>query len=337
MLANNKATALKYTKDPILICKSDKPSQQLFYVPDAALPALSIDNCDPMSLVSPEELFYLKKKYRAPQSLIKKIQKCYAENSDEIDIGDDISLEKKLFCKSLEDIILNKIKRTYRNESANFIPHYAREETGIKCFHTQVVGSSSVGKSWTTAECVKRNFKGASAIYVFSPTATKDKAWKDLKGTPGFAKKVKLINSNEVNTPIPLGELLGGSVLIIDDPDAVRQPAKQYITELQSEALFHGRHHTDTDGVGMTVFSICHDAWAVADKGLKSSNIESSRVICFPNLNRSIVTKYLSKRLHWSSKEIKEAYKFIRRNDRWMCIYSHCPNLLMTKHGCMLL
>ena len=145
MLANDRTIALKYTKEPILICKSDKPAEKVWYVPDAALPALSISNCDPMSLVSPEELFYLKKKYRAPMSLIKKIQKCYAENSDEIDIGDDISLEKKLFCKSLEDIILNKIKRTYRNESANFIPHYAREETGMKCFHTQGLSSVTSG------------------------------------------------------------------------------------------------------------------------------------------------------------------------------------------------
>ena len=337
MLSNDKSVALKYTKTPLLICKSEKPEESLYFVPDAALPALTLKNCDPMSLVSPEELFYLKKKYRAPQSLIKKIRMCYAENSDEIDIGDDVSLEKKLFCKNLEDIILNKIKRQYRNESANFFPHYPREETGTKCFHTQVVGSSSVGKSWTTAEILKRNFKEAGAIYIFSPTASKDKAWVGLKNTPGFGKKTKLINSNEVSTPIPLTELQGGSVLVIDDPDAVREPSKGFITALQAEALFHGRHHTDKDGCGMTVFSICHDAWAVGDRGLKSSNIESSRVICFPNLNRSIVTKYLSKRLHWSAKEIRNAYKFIRRNDRWACIYSHCPNLLMTKHGVLLL
>ena len=140
-----------------------------------------------------------------------------------------------------------------------------------------------------------------------------------------------------MNTPIPLTELVGGPCLVIDDPDAVSQPAKQYINQLQSEALFHGRHHSGQDDIGMTVFSICHDAWAVGDRGLKSSNIESSRVICFPLLNRSITTKYLSKRLHWTSKEIKKVYTFLKRNDRWMCIYTHYPNLICTAHGCMLL
>ncbi|HHZ90579.1 TPA: hypothetical protein EYN65_08640, partial [Candidatus Poribacteria bacterium] len=195
MLANSKQVALKYTKTPYLISVSEDPPEEIYYVPDSALPALNIGNCDPMSMVTSEELFFLKKKYRAPQSLIFKIQKCYRESSDEFDIGDDISLEKSLFISNLEDLILQRIKQQYRNEAANFWPYYPVHEMGVRTFHTAVVGSSSVGKSYTVAKIIEKNFKN-SIIYVFSPTAKKDKAWLDLQKALG--KKVKLINSNEV-------------------------------------------------------------------------------------------------------------------------------------------
>ena len=336
MLANSRAVALKYTKNPVLICRSQQPAEEVYWVPDNALPALKIGKCDPMDLVTPTELFKLKKKYKAPQSLITKIKKCYSSNSDEIEVGSDkISLEKELFIRDIEDIILRRIKQEYTNPSANFIPYYPREEMGTRCYHTQVVGSSSVGKSWTTAEILRKNFRDSAAIYIFSPTAKKDSSWTNLKKDIG--NKVKLINSNEVDCPVPLSELLPGSVMVVDDIDATREPSKGFICALQSEALFHGRHHTDNDGIGMCVFSINHDAFAVGNQGLKSSNIESCRTICFPNLNRSVCTKYFQKRLHWSSKEIKSAYEFFTRKDRWCCIYSHVPNCIVTKHGVKLL
>jgi hypothetical protein len=101
--------------------------------------------------------------------------------------------------------------------------------------------------------------------------------------------------------------------------------------------LFEGRHHVNADGVGCQVFSILHDAWQVGNAALKSCNVESSRVIVFPNLNRSICSKYWSKKLHWTSKEIKAAFKWIRPSDRWACVYTHVPACIVTSHGVCLL
>ena len=172
-------------------------------------------------------------------------------------------------------------------------------------------------------------------FYVFSPTATKDKSWTELRKVLG--KRVKLINSNDVSVSIPLSELNPGCVLVIDDIDSTRQPSKNYISELQSRCLFEGRHHTDRDEIGCCVFGIVHDAFAQNNLGLKSSNIESSRIILFPNLNRSICTKFWTKRLHWSSKECRKAFNFVQKNDRYACVFTHVPNLIMTAHGVMLL
>ena len=131
MLSNSKQVALKYTKNPYLICTSDDPFEQIFFVPDSSLPALNVGLCDPLSLISPAELFDLKKKFRAPSSLIRKIQKCYKENAEEFDLGPDISLEKTLFISNVEDLILRRIKQEYRNESAQFLPYYPRDQMGI--------------------------------------------------------------------------------------------------------------------------------------------------------------------------------------------------------------
>ena len=245
MIAKGKSTALTYTKEPYLICVSEVPKEELYYVPDSALPALSLGSCDPMSLITPQELYTLKKKYRTPPSLIKRIQECYKKNHDEFDLGDSVSLENTLFIQEVEDTILGKLKAEYRNESAKFLPYYPLHELGVRCYHTQTVGASSAGKSYVTAAIIAQNWKKSNNnIYVFSPTATKDKAWTDLRKTLG--KQVKLINSNEVNVEIPLSELGGGCVLVIDDIDSTQEPSKSLISKLQSRCLFEGRHHTLT-------------------------------------------------------------------------------------------
>jgi hypothetical protein len=336
MIAKGRSTALTYTKEPYLICVSIEPKEELYYVPDSALPALSLGKqCDPMSLITSQELYALKKKYRTPHSLIKRMQECYKKNHDEFDLGDSVSLENRLFIQNVEDTILGKMKGEYRNESANFLPYYPLHELGVRCYHTQTVGASSAGKSYVTAAIIAQNWKkSTNNIYVFSPTATKDKAWTELRKALG--RRVKLIDSNKVTVEIPLSELGGGCVLVIDDIDSTQEPSKSFISKLQSRCLFEGRHHTK-DGIGCCVFGIVHDAFQIGNIGLKSSNIESSRIICFPNLNKSICTKFWSKRLHWSAKEIRSAFKFIGKNDRYACIYTHVPNLIMTAHGVKLL
>ena len=161
-------------------------------------------------------------------------------------------------------------------------------------------------------------------------------SWTGLKKKLG--KKVRLINSNNVSVQIPLEELSPGCVLVVDDIDSTSEPAKSYISLLQRRCLFEGRHYTNSKGQGCIVFGIYHDSFAVgSNTSIKSACIESSRVVLFPTLNRSICTKFLSKRMHWTSKEIKKAYDFISKKDRWMMIFSHVPNLLMTSHGVLLL
>ena len=332
MLARSKSTALRYTKDPYLICKSESPNEEIYFVPDSALPALNV-KCDPLSLVTQQELYALKKRYRVPNSLIKRIQACYKKNEEEFQLPEDVSLESSLFISSLEDIILSRLKNQYRNESANFLPHWPVAELGVRTYHCLCVGASSSGKSWITSRILAKNFP-QTTIYVFSPTATRDKAWTDLRKELGNG--VKLINSNEVQVEIPLEELDKGCCLVVDDIDATSMPSKNYIAALQARMLYEGRHWAK-NGIGCCVFSIVHDAFSTSNIAKSSSVIESSRIIVFPNLNKSITTKFLQKRLHWSAKEIKKAYSFIKKNDRWACIFCHVPNLLCTKHGVLLL
>lgn len=335
MLSNNRSTALTYDKKPYLICKSDDPSEEIYYVKNASLPALDLPDCDPMSLISKKELYAMKKAHRGVSNkIIQKVVECYKKNKTEFDFGPDQKLEDSLFVSAVEDLILQKLKTQYRNESANFYPFYDKSALGQRCFNTQVVGASGAGKSWITSFIIRMNF-AKSPIIIFSPTADKDPAWVELRKTLG--RRVKLINSNSVDVEIQLKDLPGGSVLVVDDICATCEPAKHIISALQSRCLYESRHHTNKEGIGCIVFGIYHDAWAMGSKGLRASNVECSRIILFPNLNRGITTKFLSKRLHWNAKEIKKLYAFIKENDRYVCIFRHIPNLVMCAHGVLLL
>ena len=335
MLSNDRTTALTYDREPYLICKSDDPFEEIYYVKNASLPALDLPDCDPMSLISKKELYAIKKAHRGVSNkIIAKVVDCYKKNKKEFDFGPDMKLEDSLFVSAVEDRILDLLKTQYRNESANFYPYYDRSELGTRCYNTQVVGASGAGKSFITSLIIQKNFP-KSPIIIFSPTADKDLAWTQLRKELG--RRVKLINSNEVNVEIQLKDIPGGSVIVVDDICATCEPAKHIISNLQSRCLYESRHHTDKQGIGCIVFGIYHDAWAMGSKGLRASNVECSRIVLFPGLNRGITTKFLSKRLHWSSKEIKKLYAFIKENDRFVCIYRHIPNLVMSSHGVMLI
>lgn len=334
MLSNNRSTALTYDKNPYLICRSDDPFEEIFYVKSASLPALDLPDCDPMSLLSKSELFALKKRFRVGNKVIQKVVDCYKKGKPEFDFGPNQKLEESLFVSSVEDLILEKLKTRYRSESANFYPFYDRSELGTRCYNTQVVGASGAGKSFITAFIIKKNFP-KSPIIVFSPTADKDQSWVSLRRELG--KRVKLINSNDVNVEINLSDVPGGSCVVVDDICATCEPAKSIISQLQSRCLYESRHHVNREGIGCIIFGLYHDAWAMGSKGLRASNLECSRIILFPGLNRGITTKFLSKRLHWNSKEIKKLYAFLQENDRYVCIFRHIPNLAMCSHGVMLL
>ena len=88
MLSNKRATALQYDKKPYLICKSDDPFEEVFYVKNASLPALDLPDCDPMSLISKKELYALKKSHRGVSNkTIQKVVDCYKKNQSEFDFG----------------------------------------------------------------------------------------------------------------------------------------------------------------------------------------------------------------------------------------------------------
>ena len=106
MLSNSRSTAFTYDKEPYLICRSDDPFEEVFYVKGASLPAIDLPNCDPMSLLSKKELFVLKKRFRVGNKVIQKVVDCYKKGNPEFDFGDDQKLEESLFVSAVEKMML---------------------------------------------------------------------------------------------------------------------------------------------------------------------------------------------------------------------------------------
>ena len=83
-------------------------------------------------------------------------------------------------------------------------------------------------------------------------------------------------------------------------------------------------------------------AWQVLSnsgsvKSLKSTNIESTRVILFPNQQRHVARKVMKSRLGLSAEQIKEIFAFVVPKDRWIMLVQHCPACVITETGVMLL
>ena len=186
------------------------------------------------------------------------------------------------------------------------------------------------------AQLLEHNFEGVT-IWVFSPTATSDPVWRDLQRKMS-KKKVKLVDTSKIVAPIDLESQLGrGSVLVLDDQDAVLPKNEQYTSALCSRAQYEGRHMTDRQGRGIVCFSIFHDGFSRRIKSLKSTNIESSRVVLFPNQQRHVAKKVMKNRLGYSAAQIKEVFDFVSPKDRWIMLVQHCPSCCITKTGVLLL
>ena len=336
MLAIGLSQAKQYSKKPCLLARDlNDESKDIYWVEDAPLPCLSCKD-NPLSLVSRKDIFALKKKYRVSDAVVKKIQKFYNGNKTTLNLGKDDSLGNRIMIGELERTILNSLKRRYRNTSANYIPQYDAEMSGRIALHTSAIGPSSSGKSTIVSQILLHNFHDTT-IWIMSPTATSDPVWKNLQHLL-TKKKVRLVDTSKIVAPVDLESQIGrGNVIVFDDQDAVLPENERYTSALCSRAQYEGRHMTNKDSRGIVCFSIFHDGFSRRVKSLKSTNIESSRVILFPNQQRHVAKKVMKARLGYSAKQIKEIFDFVEPKDRWIMLVQHCPACCITTTGVLLL
>ena len=336
MLAIGLSQAKQYSKKPCLLARDlNDESKDIYWVEDAALPCLSCKD-NPLSLVSRKDIFALKKKYHVSDAVVKKIQKFYNGNKTTLNLGKDDSLGNRIMIGELEQTILNSLKRRYRNTSANYIPQYDADMSGRIALHTSAIGPSSSGKSTIVSQILLHNFDDTT-IWIMSPTATSDPVWKNLQHLL-TKKKVRLVDTSKIVAPIDLESQIGrGNVIVFDDQDAVLPENERYTSALCSRAQYEGRHMTNKNSRGIVCFSIFHDGFSRRVKSLKSTNIESSRVILFPNQQRHVAKKVMKARLGYSAKQIKEIFDFVEPKDRWIMLVQHCPACCITTTGVLLL
>jgi len=336
MLAIGLSQAKQYSKKPCLLARNlNDTAKDIYWVEDAPLPCLSCKD-NPLSLVSKKDIFALKKKYRVSDSVVKKIQKFYNGNKTTLNLGKDDTLGNRIMIGELENIILGSLKRRYRNSNANYIPQYDAEMSGRIALHTSAIGPSSSGKSTIVSQILLHNFHDTT-IWIMSPTATSDPVWKNLQHLL-TKKKVRLVDTSKIVAPIDLESQIGrGNVIVFDDQDAVLPENERYTSALCSRAQYEGRHMTNKNSRGIVCFSIFHDGFSRRVKSLKSTNIESSRVILFPNQQRHVARKVMKARLGYSAKQIKEIFDFVEPKDRWIMLVQHCPACCITTTGVLLL
>mgnify|MGYP006090444879 CR=1 FL=1 len=337
MIANNFQRAKEYGK-PIVIAKSFDTNETLYWVPDSTLPAVNLVGCDPLNYLERTTLWEIKKKYRVPKKVWDKIVQCYKQNLDKFNLGKEATLESRLLISEIEKKILDKLKREYRSPSASFFPAYdPLSDTGRESRNTAVIGCSGAGKTTIVCKIIAQNFHEYNRIWVFSPTASSDPAYQALQEELGKTK-VRLINSNDIDAPISLSALGKAAVLVVDDLCSTKPNAARWIAQVQSQALYEGRHLTNNKGHGMCTFSIYHDFFKQGKtSSVRSASIESSRIILFPHICKRLTTKVMKQRLLMTGKQIKQIYKFLVPEDRYICMYQHHPNCVVTPTGVKLL
>ena len=329
--------AKNYSTEPHLLAKNlTDPSKSVYYVPDASLPCLSCGDQNPFNLIPKKRLFRLMRQYRVSSKVIKKLERFYNSDKDSIDLRGDDNLGARILIQEVEDIILRTLKKKYRDPSANFIPYFDAEMSGKVALHCCACGPSSSGKSTIISKIIEHNFPDRKN-WILSPTAQSDPVWRNLQAVLG-KKKVKLVNTSDITHPISLEHDIGrGNTVTFDDQDVIQPANARYTSDLCSQALYEGRHMTDKEGKGIVCFSILHDAFSRTVKSVKSSSIESSRVIIFPNQQPHVAKKIMRLRLGYSAEQIKEVLDFITPKDRWAVLYQHVPSAVITKTGVLLI
>ena len=338
MLAVGLQQAKLYSKRPCLLAKNmNDESKDVYWVEDAPLPCLSCKGVSPLSLVTKKQIFQMKKKYRVPDGVIKEIEKFYQSDRETLNLKKQDSLGARISVQDLENLILGSLKRKYRDPNSRLIPFYDPELSGRIALHTSAIGPSSSGKSTIISKILEANFQNGTTIWIFSPTATSDPVWKEMQKEIG-RKRVRLVDTSKIVTPIDLETQIGrGNVIVFDDQDAVLPENERYTSALCSRAQYEGRHMTDKHKRGIVCFSIFHDGFSRRVKSLKSTNIESTRVVLFPNQQRHVARKVMKNRLGYSSQQIKEIFDFVQPKDRWIMLIQHCPSACITSTGVLLL
>ena len=337
MLAVGLNQAKNYSKEPCLLARNlSDESKNIYWVEDASLPCLSCKE-NPLDLVTKKQIFQLKKKYRVSDKVIKKIQKFYSSDRQTLNLKEHDNLGSRILVQDIENIILGSLKRKYRDPNASYMPFYDPALSGRIALHTSAIGPSSSGKSTIVSQLLENNFNDGTTIWIMSPTATSDPVWKHLQQEL-TKKKVRLIDTSKIVAPIDLESQIGrGNVIVFDDQDAVLPENERYTSALCSRAQYEGRHMTNKNKRGIVCFSIFHDGFSRRVKSLKSTNIESSRVILFPNQQRHVARKVMRNRLGYTSAQIKEIFDFVIPKDRWIMLVQHCPSCCITSTGVLLL
>lgn len=336
MLAIGLAQAKNYSKTPCLLARDlNDESKNIYWVEDAALPCLSC-NDNPLDLVTKKQIFQLKKKYRVSDRVLKKIEKFYKSDKDTLNLKEHDNLGSRILVQEIENIILGSLKRKFRSPNANYMPYYDPELSGRIALHTSAIGPSSSGKSTIVSQILEHNFNDGTTVWIMSPTATSDPVWKRLQQELS-KKRVRLVDTSKIVAPIDLETQIGrGNVIVFDDQDAVLPQNERYTSALCSRAQYEGRHMVKNKR-GIVCFSIFHDGFSRRVKSLKSTNIESSRVILFPNQQRHVARKVMKNRLGYTSAQIKEIFDFVIPKDRWCMLVQHCPACCITSTGVLLL
>jgi len=338
MLAVGLQQAKLYSKKPCLLARDlHDETKNIYWVEDAALPCLSCKDNSPLSLVTKKQIFQLKKKYRVPDKVLRKIENFYKSDRESLNLKEHDSLGARILVQELESVILGSLKRKYRNPNSALMPYYDAELSGRIALHTSAIGPSSSGKSTIISKILEHNFQNGPVMWIFSPTATTDPVWKELQKEL-TKKRVRLVDTSKIVTPVDLETQIGrGNVIVFDDQDAVLPENERYTSALCSRAQYEGRHMTNKHKRGIVCFSIFHDGFSRRVKSLKSTNIESSRVILFPNQQRHVARKVMKNRLGYTSAQIKEIFDFVIPKDRWIMLVQHCPSCCITSTGILLL
>ena len=337
MLAVGLSQAKNYSKKPCLLARDlNDETKNIYWVEDAALPCLSCKE-NPLDLVTKKQIYQLKKKFRVSDKAIKKIENFYRSDRETLDLKEHDNLGSRILVQELEDIILGSLKRKYRDPNAQYMPYYDAELSGRIALHTSAIGPSSSGKSTIVSKLLEHNFNDGTVIWIMSPTATSDPVWKNLQSELS-KKRVKLVDTSKIVAPIDLESQIGrGNVLVFDDQDAVLPENERYTSALCSRAQYEGRHMTNKNKRWIVCYSIFHDGFSRRVKSLKSTNIESSRVILFPNQQRHVAKKVMKNRLGYNTAQINEIFGFVTSKDRWIMLVQHCPSCCITSTGVLLL
>ena len=326
----------KKYRDAKLVAKDRlNPRNNLYVVKEELLPCDNQNTPEnPLELLSKKEIFKLKSKYKVSARLMKCVEQAYQKNENKLDIGSECkSLSGRIFVEELENMILDKLKKTIVCKQCKWIPYYNPDEVSRYNNHTFLCGPSAAGKSTLCSEILRHNFGDVPCVvWAFGPLIKSDPAFKSLQKDLS-RKKVKLVNSGEITAPLDMSEIKGKnklSILVNDDPDS-QGPEQKFISDLTEKVLFHGRHKN------ILAFVIGHDPFSRKVTSIKASSVECSRIVLYPGIGKHICTKFMKHRLNMSRELIDRIYKHLPKGTRWMMILNHNPCLVLTENSAMLL